>query len=342
MTQAGPQSLGSETRSIARTWPRASLREALGRAMLEVGANERVVTVNADLVNSVKSTYFREAYPDRAIEVGIAEQNMIGIAAGLATVGFIPYALTFARFASKRAADQISMCVDYPRTNVKVIGAYAGIFTGRQGVSQQSIEDTATLRAMPNMTVIDTADAVEVRAAILFAAEYDGPVYIRVGRDEWPVVFNDDYRFELGHGQWLREGTDVALLNSGMLLSHALEAADLLVAEGLSVAVANLASVKPIDRSLILRAAGDVGALVTIENHNILGGFGGAVAEIVTETIPVPIERIGIRDEYSESAPNADLAERHGLTPRHIADAARRALARKHRGQKAERGGGLR
>lgn len=312
--------------------PIASLREALGRAMVEAGAaDDRVLTVNADLVNSVKSTYFREAYPERTIEVGIAEQNMIGVAAGLATVGFIPYAVTFARFASKRAADQISMCVDYPRTNVKIVGAYAGIFTGRQGVSQQTIEDTATLRAMPNMTVIDTADAVEVRAAVLYAARHVGPVYLRVGRDEWPVVFGDDYRFTFGRGTWLRDGHDVALLNSGVLLAYALDAAELLAAEGISVAVANVPTVKPIDRELIERAARDIGAIVTIENHTVLGGFGGAVAEVVTETTPVPVERIGIQDEYSESAPNADLAERHGLTAPHIAAAARRAMARRRR-----------
>ena len=309
-----------------------SLREALGHALVEAGSrDDRVLTVNADLVNSVKSTYFRRAYPDRFIEVGIAEQNMIGISAGLAQMGFIPYALTFARFASKRAADQISMCVDYARTNVKVVGAYAGVFTGRQGVSQQTIEDTATLRAMPNMTVIDAADAVETRAIVLYAAEHEGPVYLRVGRDEWPVVFDaSSYRFELGKGMILRDGADVAIINSGLLLHYALDAAELLAAEGIEAAVVNMPSVKPIDADLIAQLARHVGGLVTVENHSILGGFGAAVAEVVVETYPCPMERIGIRDVYSESAPNEDLAELHGLTAPHIAEAARRVLRRKH------------
>ena len=314
-----------------------SLREALGHAMVEAGeADERVVTVNADLMNSVKSQYFRAAFRDRAVEVGIAEQNMMGIAAGLAQMGFIPYTLTFARFASKRAADQISMCIDYARSNVKIVGAYAGIFTGMQGVSQQTIEDTATLRAMPNMTVIDAADAVETRAIVLYAAQHDGPVYLRIGRDEWPVTFDhESYRFEFGKGQILREGADVAIVNSGLLLHYALEAADVLAAEGISAAVVNIATVKPIDAPLIERLAREIGAIVTVENHSILGGFGSAVAEVVVETAPVPMERIGIRDEYSESAPNTDLAEKHGLTATYIAAAARRVNERKHAGTRA-------
>jgi transketolase len=313
------------------TWRKESLREALGKTLLDLGGRiPSMVVVNADLVNSVKSIYFRKAFPERTIEVGIAEQNMIGVAAGLANVGLIPVALTFARFASKRAADQISMCVDYSRANVKIIGAYAGIFTGRQGVSQQTLEDTATLRAMPNMTVIDTADAVEVRAVLEYAMRHQGPVYVRVGRDEWPVVFDDSYRFELGKGQWVRRGGDVAILNSGLLLPYAIEAAEKLQQEGVDAGVINMPSVKPLDAALIRDVARDVGAIVTTENHSILGGFGGAVAEVLVETCPVPMERIGIRDEYSESAPNDELAEKHGLTAPHIAAAALRVLRRKH------------
>lgn len=311
-------------------WQLESLREALGKSLVEVGAEmPDVVVVNADLVNSVKSTYFRDRFPDRTVEVGIAEQNMIGIAAGLATTGFVPVALTFARFASKRAADQISMCVDYSRNNVKIVGAYAGIFSGRQGVSQQTIEDTATMRAMPNMTVIDTADAIEVRHAIRFAVNFDGPVYIRVGRDEWPVVFDDRYEFELGKGRWILHGEDVALINSGVLLPFAIEAAHQLRDHGISAAVVNMATIKPLDTALIREIARDIGAIVTVENHNVLGGFGGAVAEAVVESYPVPMERVGILDEYSESAPNADLAVRHRLTAPHIAAAAERVLQRK-------------
>ncbi|NLF78885.1 MAG: transketolase family protein [Chloroflexi bacterium] len=311
-------------------WQKSSLREALGHTLADLGEEfPNLVVVNADLVNSVKSTYFRAKFPERTIEVGIAEQNMIGVAAGLSTMGLIPVALTFARFASKRAADQISMCVDYSRNNVKVIGAYAGIFTGRQGVSQQTLEDTASMRAMPNMTVIDTADVVEVREVLRFAVELDGPIYIRVGRDEWPVVFDDSYRFEFGKGTWLRQGGDVVLMNSGLLLPYAIEAVELLHQEGISAGVINMPTVKPLDVALIAEVAREVGAIVTVENHNILGGFGGAVAEAVVESYPAVMERIGIRDEYSESAPNDDLAKKHKLTAPHIADAARRALARK-------------
>lgn len=312
-------------------WEKSSLREALGKTLLELGGKvPNMVVVNADLVNSVKSTYFRKAYPERTVEVGIAEQNMIGMAAGLATMGYVPCALTFARFASKRAADQISMCVDYARTNVKIIGAYAGIFTGRQGVSQQMIDDTAAMRAMPNMTVIDTADVVEVRAVLHYAVTHEGPMYIRVGRDEWPVVFDANYRFEFGKGRWLRQGSDVAILNSGVLLPYAIEAAEQLRQVGIDAGVVNLPTVKPLDTAMIGDIARNVGALVTVENHSILGGFGGAVAEAVVSTYPVPVERVGLRDEYSESAPNDELAEKHKLTAPHIAAAARRALERKN------------
>ncbi|MBE2269526.1 MAG: transketolase family protein [Anaerolinea sp.] len=315
-------------------WQKSSLREALGKTLLELGGiYPKLVVVNADLVNSVKSIYFRKAYPERTVEVGIAEQNMIGVAAGLATMGLIPVALTFARFASKRAADQISMCVDYSRNNVKVIGAYAGIFTGRQGVSQQTLEDTASMRAMPNMVVIDTADVIELRAVLHFALEYTGPMYIRVGRDEWPVVFDEGYQFRFGQGTVLRDGHDVMLMNSGLLLPYTLEAAELLNAEGISAGVINMPTVKPLDTALIAQVARDVGAIVTVENHNVLGGFGGAVAEAVVESYPAFMERVGILDEYSESAPNDDLAEKHKLTAPHIAAAARRVLARKRGAQ---------
>jgi transketolase len=313
-------------------WRKESLREALGRGLVAIGeANPDVLVVNADLRNSVKTTYFMERFPDRTIEVGIAEQNMIGVSAGLAAMGFQPFAVTFARFASKRAADQISMSVDYCRANVRIIGAYAGIFTGMQGVSQQMIDDTAAMRAMPNMTVIDTADAVQVRAVLDYAVHHEGPLYIRVGRDEWPVVHAPDYRFELGRGAILREGTDVALISSGVLLPYAVEAAQLLQGEGILAAVVDMPTVKPLDVALVRRLARDVGALVTLEAHNVQGGFGSAVAEAVVTSHPCPMEFIGVQNEYSQSAPNDELAEFHRLTAPHVATAARRALERKGR-----------
>jgi transketolase len=311
-------------------WQKAPIREALGKTLVELGDKyPNMMIVNADLRNSVKTNYFMTKYPDRTIEVGIAEQNMIGVAAGLASMGYIPFAVTFARFASKRAADQISMSVDYCRNNVKIIGAYAGIFTGAQGVSQQMIDDTAAMRAMPNMVVIDTADVHEVRAVLHFAAEYKGPVYIRVGRDEWPIVFNENYKFELGKGVWLREGSDVVLLNSGILLPYAIEAQEMLSAEGISAGVVNMPSIKPIDIEMINDISRNVGAIVTIEAHNVQGGFGSAVAEVMVENYPVPMERVGILNEYSESAPNELLAEKHHLSAPWIAAAAKRVLERK-------------
>jgi len=311
-------------------WQYSSLREALGKTLLEIGGEfPNMLVINADLRNSVKTIYFMKEYPERTIEVGIAEQNMVGVAAGLSTLGFIPYCVTFARFASKRAADQISMSVDYCQNNVRIIGAYAGIFTGMQGVSQQMIDDTAAMRSMPNMTVIDTADAIETRAVLRYAVEHVGPVYIRVGRDEWPVVFDDSYKFELGKGQWVREGSDVVLMNSGVLLPYAVEAAEILKAEGIDAGVVNMPTIKPIDVKMINDVCKNVGAIVTLENHNVQGGFGSAVAEVVVNNYPVPMEFIGMQNEYSESAPNDELAEKHKLTAPYIVEAAKKAVARK-------------
>jgi len=313
-------------------WQYGSLREALGKTLLELGGEvPNMLVVNADLRNSVKTVYFMDEYPERTIEVGIAEQNMIGVATGLSMMGFIPFCVTFARFASKRAADQISMCVDYCQNNVRIIGAYAGIFTGMQGVSQQMIDDTAAMRSMPNMTVIDTADVHETRAVLRYAVEHVGPLYIRVGRDEWPVVFDENYKFELGKGVWLNEGADVVLMNSGVLLPYAVEAAELLKEDGIDAGVINMPTIKPIDVEMINDVCKNVGAIVTLENHNVQGGFGSAVAEVVTKNYPVPMEYIGVQNEYSESAPNDELAEKHKLTAPWVAKAAKRAIARKHK-----------
>ncbi len=313
-------------------WEKSSLREALGKTLLELGGKvPNMLVINADLRNSVKTTYFMNKYPERTIEVGIAEQNMIGVATGLAMMGFIPFTVTFARFASKRAADQISLCVDYCRTNVRIIGAYAGIFTGCQGATQQMISDTAAMRSMPNMTVIDTADVHEVRAVLHYAVEHEGPLYIRIGRDPWPVIFDESYSFELGKGTWLREGGDVVLMNSGLLLPYAMEAAEMLQQEGIDAGVINMPTVKPIDEALINDVARNVGAIVTLENHNVQGGFGSAVAEVLVNNYPVPVEFIGLQNEYSESAPNDDLSERYQLTAPWVAAAAKRAIGRKNK-----------
>jgi transketolase len=313
-------------------WEMASLRHALGETLLELGGKvPNMLVINADLRNSVQTTLFMKKYPERTIEVGIAEQNMIGVATGLSMMGFIPFTVTFARFASKRAADQISLCVDYCRSNVRIVGAYAGIFTGAQGATQQMISDTAAMRSMPNMTIIDTADIHEIRGVLHYAVEHKGPLYIRIGRDPFPIIFDETYKFELGKGIWLREGSDVVLMNSGVLLRYAVEAAEMLEQEGISAGVVNMPSVKPIDTALINDVARNVGAIVTLENHNVQGGFGSAVAEVLVNNYPVPVEFIGMQNVYAQSAPNDDLAEEYQLTAPWVAAAAKRALERKHK-----------
>lgn len=313
-------------------WEKASLREALGNTLLELGNTvPNMLVVNADLAGSTQVIKFVEKYPERVVEVGIAEQNMIGVATGLAMMDYLPYVVTFARFASKRASDQVSLCIDYCKTNVPIIGAYAGIFTGAQGATQQMICDTAAMRSMPNMTVIDTADIHEIRAVMLYAAEHKGPIYIRVGRDTWPVVFDESYTFEFGKGSWLREGSDVALISSGVLLPFAVEAAEILQEEGIDASVINMPTVKPIDVDLLNDVARNVGAIVTLENHNVQGGFGSAVAEALVNNFPVPVEFIGLQNTYAESAPNDDLVEKYQLSAPWVVAAAKRAIKRKNK-----------
>jgi transketolase len=313
-------------------WKMASLRDALGKTLLELGGKvPNMLVVNADLAGSTQVTYFVNKYPDRVVEVGIAEQNMIGVATGLAMMDYLPFVVTFARFASRRASDQVSLCVDYCKSTVPIIGAYAGIFTGAQGATQQEICDTAAMRVNPNMTVIDTADIHEIRAVLHYAAEHKGPLYIRVGRDEWPVVFDESYTFKFGKGSWLREGSDVVLMNSGVLLPYAIEAAEMLQQEGIDAGVINMPTIKPIDVDLINDVARNVGAIVTLENHNVQGGFGSAVAEASVNNYPVPVEFIGLQNVYAESAPNADLAEKYQLTAPWVVAAAKRAIERKHK-----------
>jgi transketolase len=308
-----------------------NLREFVGHALVKVSeAYEKMVVVNADLRASLRTNYFSEAHPEKFVEVGLGEQNMIGVAAGLATCGLVPFVLTFGVFASKQVAQQISICVSYSRTNVKIIAGFSGIFTGKTGATHQAIEDIALMRAMPNMVVIDTADAVETLAAFKFAAEYQGPVYIRTGRDIWPVYFDEaTYEFELGKSILMREGTDVTILNSGLLLGNALNAAEMLAKEGIHARVINMPFIKPLDTEAVERAAAETGAIVTVENHNIMGGFGGAVAEVLVEHCPVPMQRIGIRDVHGESASNEDLMRKYHLTAEDIVNAAKEVISRK-------------
>lgn len=306
-------------------------REAYGLALKKLGEKNRdVVVLDADLSKSTKTSEFAKAFPDRFFNMGIAEQNMIGTAAGLAAAGKIPFASSFAIFACGRAFEQVRNSVAYPRLNVKIAASHAGLTVGEDGASHQAIEDIALMRAVPNMTVIVPADAVETEAAVMAAAEIDGPVYLRLGRPAVPVIYErENYQFQVGRAITLREGKDATVIACGIMVSVALEAAAQLAEEGLSVRVVNMHTIKPLDREAVRRAAEETGAVVTAEEHSIIGGLGSAVAEVLVETCPVPMERVGVRDVFGESGTPAELMEKYGLTARHVAEAVRKVVQRK-------------
>lgn len=305
-------------------------RDAYGEALVELGReNPAVVVLDADLSKSTKTALFARAFPERFFNVGIAEQNLMGMAAGLAAAGKIPFASTFAVFATGRAFEQVRNSIAYAGLNVKIGASHAGITVGEDGASHQSVEDLALMRAVPGMTVIVPADAVETRKAVKAAAGREGPVYLRLGRAGVPVLFGPDYPFEVGRAVRLREGRDVALLATGVMVSVALEAADLLQAEGISAEVINLHTLKPLDEEAVVGAARRCGAVVTAEEHSIIGGLGSAVAEVLAEKNPVPMARVGIRDRFGQSGAPEELMREYGLTAGDIAGRAREVLARK-------------
>lgn len=305
-------------------------RDAYGKALLALGAeNSNVVVLDADLSKSTKTADFAKKYPERFFNMGIAESNLLGTAAGLATTGKIPFASTFAIFAVGRAFEQIRNSIAYPKLNVKIAATHAGISVGEDGGSHQAVEDVGIMRAVPNMTVLVPADGEETRQVILAAAEYKGPVYIRMGRLALPVLFGEDYHFEIGKANVLKDGTDVALMANGMMVSMALEAADQLAAEGISVSVVNVASVKPLDEETIVRVAKQTKAVVTAEEHNIIGGLGSAVAEVLSERQPTPMVRVGLKDRFGESGRPQELLEKFGLTRENLVKAVHEVLAKK-------------
>ena len=313
-----------------------SQREAFGDALVELGAvNDRVVVIDADLASSTKVDKFGAAYPERFFQVGVAEQNMMGIAAGLATMGFVPFTSTFACFATTRVADQIRASIAQPHLPVIAMGAYSGLIVGKVGKTHQAIEDIALMRAMPGMTVLAPGDGVETRGAVLAAAELGGPVYLRLTRDPCPTVFEDSYRFEIGRAAVVREGGDVSIVTTGQIVSRAVEAAEALAAEGVQAHILHVPTVKPLDQEAVVAAAERTGLVVTAEEHSVIGGLGGAVAETLGEHRPTPMRRVGIADVYGESAPNDDLLEKYGLTSGHIAKAARALLATRRAGTEA-------
>ena len=305
-------------------------RDAYGQALAELGAlNDKVVVLDADLSKSTKTNDFKKVYPERFFNMGIAEQNLLGTAAGFAAAGKIPFASSFAVFAVGRAYDQIRNSIAYPKLNVKIAATHAGLTVGEDGGSHQMLEDIALMRALPNMTVIVPADGVETKQVIMAAAKYVGPVYIRLGRPKVPVLFDETYKFEIGKGVVLKEGTDVTLVATGIMVSKAAEAAEALAAEGISAAVVNISTIKPLDNALITEMAQKTGAVVTCEEHNIYGGLGSAVAEVLVENCPVPMARVGVEDSFGESGLPDQLLEKYGLTAANIADKAKAVIARK-------------
>ena len=305
-------------------------REAYGNALAEFGDKYDFVVLDADLAAATKTGTFKKKFPERFFDCGIAEGNMMTVAAGLAAAGKIPFASTFAMFAAGRAFEQIRNSIGYPHLNVKIGATHAGVTVGEDGATHQCLEDLATMRTIPGMVVINPADAVEARAAVEAAIQYVGPVYLRFGRLAVPV-FNDpaSYRFEIGKGINLKDGTDVSIVATGIMVDMALKAAELLASDGISARVINIHTIKPIDRELILDAAAKTGAIVTAEEHNIIGGLGSAVAEVVTEGCPVPVIRVGVEDKFGHSGKVPALLEMYGLTPANIAAKAKAAIALK-------------
>lgn len=290
-------------------------RESYGNALVELGkVNDKVVVLDADLAGATKTGTFKKEFPDRFFDCGIAEGNMAGIAAGLATIGLIPFMSSFAMFAAGRAFEQVRNSIGYPHLNVKIGATHAGISVGEDGATHQCNEDIALMRTIPGMVVISPSDDVEARAAVAAAAEYVGPVYLRFGRLAAPVINdNPDYKFELGKGIVLREGTDVTLVATGLMVGYTLEAAEMLAKEGVNAKVINIHTIKPIDEDLLVAAAKETGKVVTIEEHSVIGGLGGAVCEVLSEKCPVPVKRIGVYDEFGQSGPATELLHYYKL-----------------------------
>lgn len=302
-------------------------RDAYGKTLLTLGAkNENVVVLDADLSKSTKTYDFKVAHPDRFFNMGIAEQNMMGVAAGLAAAGKVPFASTFAVFAAGRAFEVIRNSICYPKLNVKICATHAGITVGEDGATHQAIEDIAIMRVLPNMTVICPADGISAAKLIEAAAEYEGPVYVRLGRSGIPVLYKEDQVFEMGKGIELAEGTDVTIIATGIMVYEALLARDELAKEGISARVIDIHTIKPIDRDIIIKAATETKAIVTAEEHSIIGGLGGAVSEVVAETVPTKVLRVGIEDTFGESGKPAELLIKYELTAEKIVRKVKEAL----------------
>ena len=298
-----------------------STRVAYGEALVKLGkVNKDVVVLEADLSKSTMTAYFKKEFPERHINVGIAEADMIGTAAGIATTGKIPFASTFAHFAAGRAFDQVRNSVAYPQLNVKICPTHAGVSLGEDGGSHQSVEDVALMRAIPGMVVLSPADAVETEKMVFAAAEYEGPVYVRLGRLNIPVLFDENYKFEIGKAATLREGNDVAILATGLMVSEALEAAKLLEEKGVKARVVNVSTIKPLDTETVLKAAKECKFIVTSEEHSVIGGLGSAVSEYLSEVHPAKVVKHGIQDIFGQSADGETMLTNYGLRAKDIVE----------------------
>ncbi|MEL7567762.1 MAG: transketolase family protein [Dehalobacterium sp.] len=305
-------------------------REAYGKALVKLGEiNKQIVVLDADLSKSTKTAEFAKVFPERFINVGIAEQNLMGTAAGMATVGKIPFVSSFAMFATGRAFEQIRNTIAYPKLNVKIAATHAGITVGEDGASHQTVEDISLMRSIPNMTVIVPSDGIEAEAVIFAAAEMEGPVYIRLGRLAVPIVNNENYHFEWGKASVLNEGADITLIGTGIMVDACLQAREMLEAEGISAGVVNIHTIKPIDRETIVKLAQMTGAIVTAEEHSVIGGLGSAVAEVLSELYPIPMKRVGIEDTFGESGKPLDLLNKYGLNAENIVRSAKEVIKRK-------------
>ena len=304
-------------------------RESYGKALAELGAeHDDVVVLDADLAGATKTATFQKAFPDRHFDCGIAEADMMCVAAGLSTVGYVPFASSFAMFAAGRAFEQVRNSIGYPHLNVKIGATHGGISVGEDGASHQCCEDFALMRSIPGMTVICPADDVEARAAVKAAYAHQGPVYLRFGRLTVPVFHEEGLDFQIGKGEVLRDGTDVAIIANGLLVYEAIQAAETLAAEGVSAMVINMATVKPLDEELVLSAAKKCGKVITCEEHSVIGGLGEAVCSLLSEKLPTPVRRIGVNDEFGHSGPAVPLLKAFGLSAEHIAQTAREICGR--------------
>ena len=299
---------------------KVATREAYGNALAQYGADERIVVLDADLSKSTKTDTFKKVFPERHFNMGIAEADMMCVAAGLATCGKIVFASTFAIFASERACEQIRNSICYPKLNVKICATHAGLTVGEDGASHQCLEDLAVMRALPNMTVISTCDEIETNRAIKAAIDYNGPVYIRLGRLGVEAVHGEDFKFEIGKGVTVRDGKDVTLVATGLMVQESLKAADILAERGIDARVVDIHTIKPIDKDLLVKCAKETGLIVTVEEHNIAGGLGGAVCEALSENYPCKVKMIGVQEKYGKSGTPAALLEKYGLTAQQIAD----------------------